>query len=356
MNCLKNLKNKVAARLRVNNFLETNRLVLAIPKFSDLPEILDLRQDSEVMQFVGQGRIETETDVKRFLEIAIPYQNKYGFGFCSVFKKDSGEFIGQAGLFHLGFDEDQKDIEIAYRLKKKFWGQGYATELAEALINWGFTHLAVEKLVAIVWPGNTRSQHVLEKAGLIYQGLIHFRDKELLFYEIYKADQITIEPYNPQWLQMAINEIAQLREILPADQILDIQHVGSTAIPNLSAKPVIDLQIAVASLADIKQTAITALEKLNFKYWAENPDPTRMFFVKDMPPFGKQRTFHVHISEITNKHWIEKIAFRDYLLSHPNDAKAYEQLKIDLAQQYRHHREKYTLAKTQFIQNIIQSL
>lgn len=339
----------------MSNFLESNRLILRAPEPSDLHDILDLRQDSDVMQFVGQGRVETQAEVEQFLQAAIPYQNKHGFGFCSVFEKDTGEFVGQAGLFHLGFDDTQNDIEIAYRLKQKFWGKGYATELAEALIQWGFTHLNVEKLVALVWPGNVRSQHVLEKAGLIYQRLIHFRNREVLYFEIYKSDQISIENYNPLWPQMAKNEIAQLREIFPFDQILDIQHVGSTAIPNMRAKPIIDIQIAAKSLPDIKEIAINALVKLNYIYWAENPDPNRMFFVKDMPPFGKQRTVHLHIYEITNPHWIEKIKFRDYLLAHPDDAKAYEQLKIDLAKQYRHNREKYTLGKTEFIQNMIKS-
>lgn len=339
----------------MSDFLETNRLILKAPEPYDLHNILDLRQDKDVMQFVGQGRVETQAEVEQFLQAAIPYQQKHGFGFCSVFEKATGEFVGQAGLFHLGFDETQKDIEIAYRLKQKFWGKGYATELAEALIDWGFTHLPVEKLVAIVWPGNLRSQHVLKKAGLTYQGLIHFRNKEVLYYEIYKSDQISIEDYNPAWPQMAQNEILNLHEILPSDQILDIQHVGSTAIPHIRAKPIIDIQIAVKSLSDIKQIAIGKLPQLNYIYWAENPDPDRLFFIKDMPPFGKQRTFHVHICEIGNRHWIEKIKFRDYLIAHNDVAKAYEQLKIDLARKYPHHREKYTQAKTVFIQNIIKS-
>jgi RimJ/RimL family protein N-acetyltransferase len=172
----------------MNNFLETNRLILKAPAQKDLHDILDLRQDSKVMQFVGRGRVETIDEVEQFLQIAIAYQTKYGFGFCSVFEKESGEFVGQAGLFHLGFDETQQDFEIAYRLKQKFWGKGYATELAKGLINWGFTHLTVEKLVALAWPGNVRSQHVLEKAGLTNKGLIHFRDREVLYYEIYKPD------------------------------------------------------------------------------------------------------------------------------------------------------------------------
>lgn len=179
----------------MSHFIETNRLILRAPQSSDLHDILALRQDSDVMQFVGQGRIETQAEVEQFLQAAIPYQNKHGFGFCSVFEKNSGEFVGQAGLFHLGFDETQKDIEIAYRLKQKYWGKGYATELAEALISWGFMHLTVEKLVALVWPGNVRSQHVLEKAGLTYQGIIHFRNREVLYYEIYKSDQILLEDY-----------------------------------------------------------------------------------------------------------------------------------------------------------------
>ncbi len=295
-------------------FLETKRLILKFPDASDLDNLIALRSDPEVMKYIGDGTAHMVEQVKRFLNIVIPYQEKYGIGFFSVFEKESGNFIGQAGLFHKGFYDQQPDIEIAYRLHKKFWGKGYATELTKALIRWGFQHLTVDKFVSASEPENIASQKVLIKSGFDFRGKIKWWDgRELFYYEIFKNDAIELVCYNKQWPLMAELEIKKLYDILPTEHIIDIQHVGSTAIPGMLAKPIIDIQIAVDSLSAIKQIAIDALKMQDYVYWAENPDAERMFFVKGMPPFGDKRTFHIHIVEPSSRHWREKILFRDYL-------------------------------------------
>ena len=167
-------------------FLETQRLILKKTAPSDFDDLLALRSDPDVMKYIGDGKIKTPEDIKWFLDMAIPYQQKHGIGFCSVFEKESGDFIGQAGLFHISFHEEHPDIEAAYRLHKKFWGNGYATELATALINWGFEHLPVNRLVALINPENTASRHVLEKAGMTYTGIVEHYGEEKPCYEIYK--------------------------------------------------------------------------------------------------------------------------------------------------------------------------
>ncbi len=171
--------------------------------------------------------------------------------------------------------------------------------------------------------------------------------------EVLKKDHVDIVAYDPEWLTKANIEISKLREILPVSKIIDIQHVGSTAIPGMAAKPIVDIQIAVHSLEEMKVIAIPALQKLGYEYWYENPDPERMFFVKGMPPFGEKRTHHVHIVEPSSKHWREKIDFRDYLIAHPEIAKEYQDLKIKLAKQYTYDREKYTNAKGEFVNRIL---
>jgi GrpB-like predicted nucleotidyltransferase (UPF0157 family) len=168
-----------------------------------------------------------------------------------------------------------------------------------------------------------------------------------------KKDPIELVEYINQWPDLAAVEISILRDALSARQILDIQHVGSTAIPGMIAKPIIDIQIAVDSLEDFKTHAVVALNKLDYQYWDKNPDPKRMFFVKGMPPFGEKRTHHVHIFEITSKLWNDKILFRDYLRTHPNITKQYENLKKNLASLYTYDREKYTDEKAQFINDVL---
>lgn len=169
-----------------------------------------------------------------------------------------------------------------------------------------------------------------------------------------KHDAVELVAYNALWPQMAATEIATLYKILPPRHIIDIQHIGSTAIPGMLAKPVIDIQVAVDSLSAVKQAAIDALTAQGYQYWYDNPDPECMFFVKGMPPFGDKRTHHVHIYELGSKLWRNKLLFRDYLRGHPKVADDYQQLKIQLMRQYACDREQYTEAKKDFVNMILQ--
>ncbi|HAU1322417.1 TPA: GNAT family N-acetyltransferase [Legionella pneumophila] len=335
-------------------FLETKRLILKTAELSDLDMLAALRSDFEVMENTGYGGTQTKEEVREYLDFAISYQEKHGMGFCLVFEKESGSFIGEAGLFHLLFDDAQSEVELGYHLYKKFWGKGYGTELVRALIQWGFQHLSINKLVSTTYPDNIASQKVLIKAGFDCMSKKQLPNvEELFWYEIYKNDSIELVPYDPQWPEMAELEMKKLREILPTNHIMDIQHVGSTAIPEILSKPIIDIQITVDSLAAIKQTAIDTLKTCGYMYWAEDPDPEKLFFVKGMPPFGEKRTHHVHIIEPTSKRGQTRIIFRDYLIAHPEVAHEYEQLKIKLAHEYTYDREQYTDAKTQFIDSVL---
>jgi RimJ/RimL family protein N-acetyltransferase len=304
-------------------FLETKRLILKKTEQSDFNNLLALRSDPDVMKYTEQG-VQTKEDVQKFLDITVPFQKKYGYDICSVFEKNSDDFIGQAGLFCAEIENEQSEVEIGFSLHKKYWGQGYGTELVKALIQWGFDHLSVRKLVAYIDPKNTASHRVLQKCGMMDVGI----NGNLLKFEIYKDDSIELVPYRPEWSNLAQQEIKILGDALPVQHILEIQHIGSTAIPGIHSKPIIDIQIAVDSLIAIKPIAITALKSLGYEFWADNPDTERMFFVKGMPPFGEKRTHHVHIVEPVSRHWQGKIQFRDYLLSYTEAAREYEKLKI----------------------------
>ncbi len=168
----------------MNIILETKRLILKQPTKSDLNDLLLLRTDSQVMQYIGTGAIQTREQVQEFIENAKPYSDEYGLGFYSVLEKETNDFVGQAGLFHLGFNVKQSDIELAYRLHPKYWNKGYATELAKALIEYGFSKFSLSKIVAIVHPENERSRRVMERAGMSYYGMIDFKGSILPCYEI----------------------------------------------------------------------------------------------------------------------------------------------------------------------------
>jgi GrpB-like predicted nucleotidyltransferase (UPF0157 family) len=166
-------------------------------------------------------------------------------------------------------------------------------------------------------------------------------------------DCIVIEAYDPQWPQMAEMEMLCIKKALPFSVGLKrMEHVGSTAIPGLWAKPIIDIYIGVTSIVRA-QEAIRPLERMGYAYWKENPNKKKMFFVKGMPPFGEKRTHHVHIVEEGSDYEEARILFRDYLRLHSKEREAYGSLKKEFAKLYKYDREAYTEAKGQFIEEIL---
>lgn len=255
---------------------------------------------------------------------------------------------------------------------KNHSGKGYMSAALKLVQKKVFDELGLHRLEANIQPENTRSIHLVKKNGFRYEGFSprylkinnEWRGHEHWVMtsedylsntpEILKKDHINLVAYNSKWPKLAQMEINKLKSVFPANTVIDIQHIGSTAIPGLSAKPILDIQIAVQSLENIKLYAVPMLQKLGYEYWANNPEPDKMFFVKGMPPYGEQRTHHVHLLEHNSKHWFNKLIFRDYLRSHVDLAHEYEQLKIDLAREHSHDREKYTNEKLNFVNRVLE--
>lgn len=147
-------------------------------------------------------------------------------------------------------------------------------------------------------------------------------------------------------------EAQTICKALGKDLIVDIQHIGSTAVPGLAAKPVIDIMIGVRYISD-GQSTIKPLENLGYVYWRDNPNPERMFFVKGMPPYGEKRTHHIHVVEIDDEFWQRRL-FRDYLRMHPQEARQYEKLKRHLAARFHNDREAYTQGKGDYIREVME--
>ena len=166
-------------------------------------------------------------------------------------------------------------------------------------------------------------------------------------------DTIDIVGYNPNWVNLAHQEIETLKKIFSdKDWVIDIQHIGSTAIPGLAAKPIIDVYMGVRSIEEA-QNAIDPIEKLGYQFWLSNPNKEKMFFVKGMPPLGKGRTHHIHIVKHDSDYWRARILFRDYLQTHPEEIQAYAQLKYKLMEDYENDREAYTDAKAEYIASVL---
>ena len=122
------------------------------------------------------------------------------------------------------------------------------------------------------------------------------------------ADEILLAPYDARWPVFFEEEQEWLRNALPPEAILAIEHFGSTAIPGMDAKPVIDILLATPSLQDVRRH-IKLIEGLDYSFWADNPKTDRLFFVKGLPP-APRRTHHLHVTEPEGELW-RRLAFRD---------------------------------------------
>ncbi|HAT8179845.1 TPA: GNAT family N-acetyltransferase [Legionella pneumophila] len=168
----------------MTTLLETLRLVIKAPTLNDISHWYLLHSDPDVMQYMGGTR--DKYVIQEWLDYDILHYKKHGFAMGSVYEKNNNKFIGVAGLVYLDHDDTQPDVEIGYVLHKKYWRQGYGTEIVDALINWGFTHLKVNKLVAVTRSENTRSRCLLERCGMQYTKITTFHEEEFLQYEIHR--------------------------------------------------------------------------------------------------------------------------------------------------------------------------
>lgn len=161
---------------------------------------------------------------------------------------------------------------------------------------------------------------------------------------------IEIVSYDPSWPRQFLEERDLLAQTLGAWILGGIEHVGSTAVPGLDAKPVIDIMVGVHDL-DSSRPAIPAAEAVGYSYAPYRPDVMH-WFCKPSPAF---RTHHLHMVPFQSRKWIERLAFRDYLRAHPDAAAEYAELKRSLADRFKFDRERYTDEKGPFIENILRA-
>ena len=152
--------------------------------------------------------------------------------------------------------------------------------------------------------------------------------------------------YDPQWPRLFAEEAGAIWNAL-GEALVAVEHVGSTSVPGLSAKPVLDILVGVTSLAAGEQKG-PALAALGYECRGENGIPGRLFFRKVSEQRG--RTHHLHMVEIGHEQWTTMLSFRDYLRADPEEARRYEVLKRSLAAQFRDDRVAYTDGKSDFIQ------
>ena len=162
-------------------------------------------------------------------------------------------------------------------------------------------------------------------------------------------EEVSLVPYQSRWADDFLLERNRLQKRFPAFQA--VEHIGSTAIPGMPAKPVIDILAGVASMpiAHSMSGAILAFGYTTSHAYNESLVDRKWF----MRSAGGHRTHHLHVVVLGSQVWLNRLLFRDRLRASPELAEAYARLKADLADRFRHDREAYTVAKSQFVASIL---
>ena len=162
-----------------------------------------------------------------------------------------------------------------------------------------------------------------------------------------RMQHLIIVDYDPTWPELFQQEKARLLAAI-GDHIETIEHIGSTSVPGLAAKPVIDIMIGVRDLAKVEQPCIAAIVDLGYEYVPDYEDemPDRRYFRKS--DASGMRTHHLHLWPVDHPDYERHLVFRDYLRTHPDEAAAYEAVKRDLITQHDDGND-YAGAKSVFV-------
>lgn len=172
---------------------------------------------------------------------------------------------------------------------------------------------------------------------------------EMTLQELWQLFPIILTAPDPRWKAWYAQEETLLRSTLPVEFAVRIHHIGSTAIPGIQAKPIVDILVEAApdaALADADE----ALARAGYRCMARGE--AKRSYNKGYTESGfAEKVFHLHLTHSGGQ---PEVVFRDYLITHPDDAKAYEALKLALWKPFEHDRDGYTAAKTAFVQDILQ--
>lgn len=166
-----------------------------------------------------------------------------------------------------------------------------------------------------------------------------------------KSAPIIVIPYDSSWPDKFEAERQVLARTLAPWLAGPIEHVGSTAVLGLDAKPVIDIMVAVKSL-DASRSAIPAAEAVGYIYWPYKADIMHWF----CKPSDAHRTHHLHLVPYGSRLWLDRLGFRDALRADAQLAQEYAQLKHCLANKYRDDREAYTQSKSAFVHQVLKTV
>jgi GrpB-like predicted nucleotidyltransferase (UPF0157 family) len=163
-----------------------------------------------------------------------------------------------------------------------------------------------------------------------------------------KGGHIEVVAYRAEWPALFEKEAAWIREAC-GDWVIAVEHIGSTSVPGLAAKPILDIMPGLAQTDDGHRT-VEGMRRIGYEYHGEHGMPGRFHFDRGV---SGATVVHVHMFEVGTYNWRRHLAFRDTLRRDAAVAAEYQRLKIDLAIRFRNDRKAYTDAKSAFVQAVV---
>lgn len=172
--------------------------------------------------------------------------------------------------------------------------------------------------------------------------------------KVLTKERIILVPYDAKWAERYAQVETELKSLLPRMLMQRIAHIGSTAVPGLSAKPIIDVQVEVSDLEEVKNEVVPKMVELGYEFiWRPTMGDVAPFYAWFIKRDDRgERCVHVHMVE-SGQTSVDRIIFRDYLREHPDALKEYEAHKHDLAKRFPKDREAYTKHKTEFVNDVL---
>lgn len=346
--------------------LKTDRLILRPWRDSDLEPFSKLNADPKVMECFPAPLSRAESD--HLAQRINTKFNEKGWGLWAISVPGISDFIGFIGLNEVDFSAPfTPAVEIGWRIAYEYWGKGYATEGAKEALSYAFETLKLNEVVSFTAVENQRSRRVMEKIGMHHSSnddfdhpklpeghplrrhvLYRLNDQEWQSHQ-HRSQKYVYKPYSKIFPELFEKERARIATVLK--HAIAIEHVGSTAIPGLGGKGIIDIAIAVAK--EEMENSSQILQELGFQFRPSFSTPSRFYFVAYFPdPEEGSRRYHVHLTDPSSKEWKELIQFRDYLLSHPEAVEEYAQIKKQAASEANQVGSHYRKLKDPFFKKI----
>ncbi len=162
--------------------IETERLMLRELRMTDLEGMFALDSDPEVHRYLGNKPVKTKAESEKILESVLSQYQERGIGRWAAIEKSSGDFIGWSGIrlnTEYNMNGFTRYYDVGYRLMKRYWGKGYATESGKAAVDYAFNHLNLPVLYGTTEMGNEASHRALLKIGLTYVEDFYFEEEQL---------------------------------------------------------------------------------------------------------------------------------------------------------------------------------